>query len=110
MFEKKQLIYSESLGICRVDNIVSLSPKSGESLTYYALRSFFDKEKTAYIPVDRHEMVLRELFSVEEAQELLRDPDTKKDQNLLAAVTYVCSKAGIDVERADLLHEADKDT
>lgn len=29
MFEKKQIIYSEALGVCRVDNIVSLSAARG---------------------------------------------------------------------------------
>ena len=43
MFEKKQIIYSETQGVCRVDNIVSLSAARGEvGVPYYVLKSVFD--------------------------------------------------------------------
>ena len=43
MFEKKQIIYSETQGVCRVDNIVSLSATKGvPGVPYYVLRSVFD--------------------------------------------------------------------
>ncbi len=90
MFAKKQIIYSESLGVCRVDNIVSLSAKRGEEGTsYYVLCSVFDKSKVSYIPVDNHKVKLRELFTAEEAEALLDSEELEKDENLKKAVDYV---------------------
>ena len=46
MFEKKQIIYSETMGVCQVDNIVSLSATRGEAgVPYYVLRSLTDNSK-----------------------------------------------------------------
>ncbi|MCM1283264.1 MAG: CarD family transcriptional regulator [Muribaculaceae bacterium] len=94
MFEKKQVIYSETQGVCRVDNIVSLSAARGEpGVPYYVLRSVFDKEKVAYIPVDNHQVMLRELFSEEEARALEQDSEAlAKDERLKEAVDYVLHK------------------
>ena len=73
MFEKKQIIYSETQGVCRVDNIVSLSAAKGEKgIPYYVLRSVFDTSKVSYIPVEHHQVKLREMFTPEEAKELLK--------------------------------------
>ena len=90
MFEKKQIIYSETLGVCRVDNIVSLAARRGETgVPYYVLSSVFDREKVSYIPVDHHQVRLRELFTAEEARALLQDEEAKKDANLKKAAEYV---------------------
>lgn len=38
MFQKKQIIYSETLGVCVVDNIVSLAASKREKpVLYYVL-------------------------------------------------------------------------
>ena len=66
MFSKKQLIHSETLGICRVDDIVKLTSKSGDVSPYYMLRAV-DGGKVAYIPVENHEVKLRELTDEEKA-------------------------------------------
>lgn len=93
MFEKKQIIYSETQGVCRVDNIVSLSASRGEAgVPYYVLSSVFDKSKVSYIPVDNHQVKLRELFTREEAQELLKDEEALKNENLKQAVEYVLNR------------------
>ena len=43
MFQKKQIIYSESLGACVVDNIVSLAAsKGGKTIPYYLLKPLFE--------------------------------------------------------------------
>ena len=43
MFQKKQVIYSESLGACVVDNIVPLSASRTESAAlYYVLKCLFE--------------------------------------------------------------------
>ena len=61
MFEKKQIIYSETQGESRVDN---------------------------------HQVKLRELFTREEAQELLNNEETLKDENLKKAAEYVLQEDG----------------
>ena len=52
MFQKKQIIYSETLGVCVVDNIVSLAASKREkAVPYYVLKPVFE-DKVSYIPVD----------------------------------------------------------
>ncbi|MCI6790880.1 MAG: CarD-like/TRCF domain protein [Lachnobacterium sp.] len=90
MFEKKQIIYSETMGVCQVDNIVSLSATRGEAgVPYYVLRSLTDKSKVSYIPVDHHQVALREIFTRQEAQEMLGTEELKKNPLLKEAVEYV---------------------
>lgn len=90
MFEKKQIIYSETQGVCRVDNIVSLSATKGEKgIPYYVLRSVFDTSKVSYIPVEHHQVKLREMFTPEEAQALLESEELSKNERLKEAVDYV---------------------
>lgn len=88
MFQKKQKIYSETQGVCIVENIVQLPAGKGETLSYYVLKSISD-EKTSYIPVKNHQVSLRELFTEEEARELLQNPELEKNERLKAAVYYV---------------------
>ena len=88
MFKKKQKIYSETQGVCIVENIVQLPAGKGETLSYYVLKSISD-EKTSYIPVKNHQVSLRELFTEEEARELLKSPELEKKEQLKAAVAYV---------------------
>ena len=53
MFEKKQIIYSETQGVCQVENIVSLSAVRGQKGTpYYVLRPIYEKDSVSYIPVE----------------------------------------------------------
>ena len=89
MFQKKQIIYSETQGVCIVDNIVQLPAGKGKTLSYYVLKSVFDDSKVSYIPVQNHQVMLRELFTREEAKELLKDPELEKKEQLKAAVDYV---------------------
>ena len=77
MFQKKQKIYSETQGICIVDNIVQLPAGKNQKVSYYVLKPIFNPTNTAYIPVEHHKVVLRELFSIEEAKELQKDPNLK---------------------------------
>ena len=89
MFQKKQIIYSEPIGVCQVDNIIQLSAIKGEGVPYYVLKSLMDSSKIAYIPVDNHQVVLRELFTKEEAENLKDTPQYREDENLKNAVEYV---------------------
>lgn len=77
MFEKKEILYSETLGVCQVAELTKLSAKSGEQVLYYGLRSVYDKSKVSYIPVENHQVQLRKLISPEEAKRLsASDPDS----------------------------------
>ena len=64
MFTKKQMIHSETLGICRVEDIVKLTSKAGDVTPFYMLRAV-EGGKVAYIPVEGHEVKLRELTEEE---------------------------------------------
>lgn len=70
MFQKKDYIYSETMGVCRVEDVTNLSPKKGNAVSYYVLRSVYQKDKVAYIPAENHSVVLRQLISPEEAEKL----------------------------------------
>ena len=90
MFVKKQLIYSETLGVCRVENIVQLSAvKDGPQREYYVLKPLLDSRQAAYLPVKDHAQVLRELFTEEEARQLKDTRDYRENENLKKAVDYV---------------------
>jgi len=67
MYGKNEVIYSDGIGVCRVSDIVNLSVNKKPPVQYYLLSSVFDKSKTSYIPVNGHQVVLRELISAEEA-------------------------------------------
>lgn len=69
MFEKKSIIYSENMGVCRIDDITGLSLQKLNPVSYYVLRSVYLKDKTAYIPVENHTVILRELITKEEAEQ-----------------------------------------
>ncbi len=89
MFLKKQYIYSETLGVCKVENIVQLPAGKNGNVPYYVLRPEFEKEKVSYIPVEEHQVVLREMFSEEEARALEQDPHLKENVKLKEAVDFV---------------------
>lgn len=87
MFEKKQYIYSDTMGVCKVADIVKLSAKkeAGEGVYYYHLKSVSGKVQDAYIPVEHHEVLLRELISADEAgsfskEELEKMPKLKQEE------------------------------
>ena len=60
MFEKNQVIYSEGIGVCKVADTPMLSAGKKEGVRYYLLRSLQDQKRTSYIPVDHHNVTLRE--------------------------------------------------
>ncbi|MDD6072544.1 MAG: CarD family transcriptional regulator [Clostridiales bacterium] len=89
MFEKKDIIFSETLGVCQVAELPKLSSKAGEQIPYYGLKSIYDKSKVSYIPVEHHQVQLRELISYEEAKKLLDNPPENLDKLLLQEAEYV---------------------
>ena len=110
MFQKKEFIYSESLGPCQVEDIVKLAAqKNVEPVPYYVLRSVTEKKKISYIPVEHHRSLLRPLISAAEARERLTKkveekeekkpqesnitPDTEEiDRRLLEEARFVLSR------------------
>lgn len=94
LFQKKEVIYSETLGVCIVDDIVKLADNKKESYNYYLLRSVFDKTKKAYIPVENHTVQLRNLITPKEAM-ALRDAEDydEKSEQIRGEAAYVIEKS-----------------
>lgn len=97
MFQKKEVIYSETLGVCIVDDIVKLSDSQKESYNYYLLRSVSDRTKKAYIPVENHTVQLRNLITLQEAL-ALRDEEgyDEKSEQVRGEAAYVISQSMAD--------------
>ena len=93
MFQKRDMIFSETLGVCSVDDIVKLADNKKDTYYYYLLRSVYDKSKKAYIPVENHSVQLRELITKEEALCLQMEEDfDKKSEQIKGEVRYVIEK------------------
>ncbi len=93
MFQKKEIIYSETLGVCIVDDIVKLADNRKDTYSYYLLRSVFDRTKKAYIPVENHSVKLRTLITAQEAQAIKEHEDFDQySQAVRNEVNYVLSK------------------
>lgn len=86
MFQKKEVIYSETIGVCIVDDIVKLK----DAYNYYLLRSVTNKMKKAYIPVEQHRVQLRKLITKEEALKFQsEDSYNEKSEQQKNEVEYV---------------------
>lgn len=97
MFQKKEVIFSETLGVCVVDDIVKLSDNRKESYNYYLLKSVYDKSKKAYIPVENHSVQLRNLITCDEARRLLESEDFKgQSEPVKGEVNYILNKEGLE--------------
>lgn len=96
MFEKKEYIYSETMGVCKVADIVKLSPNNrlSEPVWYYQLKSAFDKSKVAYIPVENHQVSLRPLLTKEEAEGISAEELEKMDEKRKGEVRFVLENMG----------------
>lgn len=93
MFQKKDIIYSETIGVCIVDDIVKLADSRKDTYQYYLLRSVFDKSQKAYIPVENHAVRLRTLMTPEEAQRIKDSEDFAECSELIRnEVKYVLEK------------------
>lgn len=101
MFEKKEYIYSETMGVCKVADIVKLSPNNrlGEPVTYYQLKSAFDKSKVAYIPVENHQVNLRPLITREEAEGVSSEELEKLEEKRAKEVRFVLEAAANEGKR-----------
>ena len=91
MFLKNQYIFSETMGVCKVVNIRKLSSKKqyGDEILYYHLRSAIDKTTDAYIPVENHKVLLRELITKEEAEAFSEEELSKMNTERRDEVRFV---------------------
>ena len=81
MFEKKQIIYSETQGVCQVENIVSLSASRRERKNSVLCAAPGIRQiKGILYSVENHQVKLRELFTREEAEALQGTEEMKKDE------------------------------
>lgn len=96
MFEKKDVIFSETMGVVRVSDIVNLSADKknplSEPVPYYLLKEVADPSKVAYIPVAHHQVALRPLISKEEAARFTEEEKKEMDELHAAEVEYVLGK------------------
>ena len=92
MFEKKEIIYSETLGVCQVNELTRLGAKNGEQVLYYGLKSIADKKKVSYIPVDHHQVLLRPLITYEQAKELEANPPENMTDLQRGEIEYVLAR------------------
>lgn len=86
MFEKKSYIFSETLGVCLVEDVTRIGKEKGTGPLYYVLRPIGDKDKVSYIPVENHKVMLRELISAETAaqrEKELSDTSTETDKDIV---------------------------
>ena len=93
-FLKKQVIYAGGIGVCRVENIVNLKEKSGNTREYYVLRSVHDAGRSAYIPVEGHKAELRLLIPENEARKKLNEirmgeKEPPKDERETGEIAWV---------------------
>ena len=88
MFQKKDIIFSGTLGVCRIEEITKLVDKKGDTIMYYGLKSLKDG-KTAYIPVENHAVVLRELIDVQTALENKENGYDDRTDNERYEIDYV---------------------
>ena len=77
MFEKGDYVIYGNNGICRVQDITTLSISGiDKNRKYYLLKPMYSSGSTVYTPVDTAETLLRPALSREEADSLIRSiPD-----------------------------------
>ena len=78
ILKKNEIIFSDTLGVCQVAEVSNLTTKKGDSLLYYRLQSVFNKDKFSYIPAHGHQMKLRDVISVDDAQDIKAKEDFEK--------------------------------
>lgn len=82
-FQKKDYVYTDTLGVCRVEEVTNLATKNGPITQYYGLRSMQHETTTAYYPVEGHEVTIRPLISEEEAKKLVEKiQELKNKENI----------------------------
>lgn len=91
MYQKKDYIFSETFGVCRIEDVTKLNRKNEEQRMYYVLKSI-ETGKTSYIPVEGHKVLLRPLVTKAEAMEKRDTIDKEKQLLEWKEIEYVLSK------------------
>ncbi len=104
MFQKKDYIYSETMGVCLVADVTNLAPKKGTAVSYYVLKSVYQKDKVAYIPVENHSVELRELITPEQAKALSEEwkaseEEIEEDQLRKGEVEFVLKREELNASK-----------
>lgn len=94
MFAKKDVIYSSTMGLCLVADVTKLSADRGTPILYYVLNQFYDRTKVAYIPVENHEVELRNVIDSESANEELVSLAQKGTDNSLPDAEILDMRVG----------------
>ncbi|SCY43168.1 hypothetical protein SAMN02910292_01705 [Lachnospiraceae bacterium XBB2008] len=98
IYEKKEIIYSSTMGVCIVSDVTKLSAdKNTPPIPYYVLKSYYDRTHVAYIPIENHEVELRTVMdedaagkAFEELKEAYAaDPDHIPDELLVGELAYI---------------------
>lgn len=92
IFRKKEFVFAETLGVCKVEEVTNLTSKDGKATQYYGLRSMEHATTTAYFPVEGHEVKIRPLISKEDAakiNELSEEEQKEMDEKLLFEAKFV---------------------
>lgn len=103
IFQKKDYVYADNLGVCRVEEVTNLSEKNGTTTQYYGLRSMQHESTTAYFPVEGHEVNIRVLIAEEEAKSIIELSEEEKkemDDKLLYEADFVLKYAAMMREKA----------
>jgi len=66
-FAKNEILFSDTMGVCRVADVLNLSSNKKDYIRYYRLMSVTDGSKSCYIPVEGHHVMLRPLITAEDA-------------------------------------------
>ncbi len=102
LYQKKDIIFSSTMGLCVVSDVTKLSAdKNTPPIPYYVLKSYYDKSHVAYIPVEGHEVELREPITEAEAlkefealkEAYTADKEYKPDMLKAGEVAYVYRKS-----------------
>lgn len=74
MFQVGDYMVHENNGICRVEEITQLKmPGAQKNRMYYVLLPVYTKGSKVYSPVDNSKVVMRNLLTKEEAEDLIKE-------------------------------------
>ena len=74
MFQVNDLIVYGNHGVCKVENVGTLSiSMADKQKQYYTLRPVYQHESVIYAPVDNNKTIMRFVLSKEEVEDLIQD-------------------------------------
>ena len=74
MFQVNDLIVYGNHGVCKVEDVGTLSiSMADKQKQYYTLRPVYQRESVIYAPVDNNKTIMRFVLSKEEVEDLIQD-------------------------------------